>query len=817
MCRLPERRAPEKRRRVRLWKTRVCAHYRATAGYVKLKDAVVWSNLLSECGQDALHTLRLWVRRPWHVIFAIAVLAIGIGANTGVFSVVNALLLRSLPFRDADRLVYLRNFLPPDNSAAQFHEWRRQSAYLSDAAAFEENDINLGAGRTAARAHVAQASWNFFSLLGVEPVLGRGFARDEDMPGRNSVAVIGYGLWQELFAGDRRALGSTVRIDGKPLTVIGVAPPGFDYPHGAVLWKPASFSPGNNGWETIARLKPGFTRAQARGPFQADFDRLTRTSLYRPVPVIIPLRDEVAGPAKTASLALMAGVVLILLIACANLANLLMARVADRAAELAIRSALGASRARLVRQLLTECLLLSIAGAAAGLPVALWTTSLAARVQPAPLAVLSYSLIDARVLGFALAASIVTGVLFGVMPGLNAGRTIAAARAGSPHARETLVAVQVALTIVLLSSAFSVGRAFTQMTRTARGFDARGLVTVNVSLEGTAQQFAHRNLAWFEQALARVRDLPGVRAASATEFLPIYATAYVGGPFGADGRPAKEPSLLVPVLSDYFRTMGGRIVAGREFTDAEVRSNAYVVVVNERFARQLGGAADAIGHHVTDITDTPMRIIGVVQAMDYMTEAAAAEPSQVFVPAGEPGSFFSTIVVRVDGRAEDHLAAVRDALRSLDPQVPVFGAKTMQQRLEDALARPRFYSTAARFFAAFALLLAAVGIYGVVSWAVGRRMREMGIRMAVGRTPARLRATVLAQGLRTVGIGAAVGIVVAVASGRLLDRLISSAGAPDAETFACSVCLIAVVASLAVWSATRRIATLDIMAVLRSE
>ncbi|PYT19583.1 MAG: hypothetical protein DMG57_44820 [Acidobacteria bacterium] len=380
-----------------------------------------------EVTQDARHTLRLGARRPWHTGFAILALAIGIGANTGVFSVVNALLLRSLPFRDPERLAYLSSFFEPHDSAKQFQEWGNQSTYLGDAAVFEQFDANLGGAGEWRRAHVVQASSNFFSVLGTQPVLGRGFASGDDVDatgwgstGRNAVAVISFGLWQELFAGDPKALGATIRIDGNPLTVIGVAPLGFDYPSKTVLWKPAAFSGGNNGWETIARLKPGITWKQARAAFAVEAEQLwpNRSPLQRIrfPSTIRELRDELAGPAKKGSLVLMACVVLILLIACTNVANLLMARTADRSTELSIRSALGASRGRISQQLLTECVLLSLTACTAGIFIALWTTSIAAAFQPAALAAQAYSIWDARVLCFAIAASVLSGLLFGVLP-----------------------------------------------------------------------------------------------------------------------------------------------------------------------------------------------------------------------------------------------------------------------------------------------------------------------------------------------------------------------------------------------------------------
>jgi predicted permease len=781
---------------------------------------------------DAKHTLRLWARRPWHTGFAILALAIGIGANTGVFSVVNALLLRSLPFQDPARLASLRNFFPPHDSTAQFHAWRGQSTYLADTALFETLDVNLGGGGEWRRAHVSQASSNFFSVLGTQPILGRGFLPGDDVdgvgwgsPGRNAVAVIGYGLWQALFGGDRKALGSTVRIDGTPLTVIGIAPPGFDYPGKAVLWKPAAFSPGNNGWEVIARLKPGITWPQARQAFATEADLLwpDRTPLQKiQFPSrIAELRDALAGPTKNASLVLMACVVLILLIACTNVANLLMARTADRATELSIRSALGASRARLLQQLLTECLLLSLVASITGLVVAFWTTSVAAKFQPSALASQVYSILDSRVLCFALAASVLSGLLFGILPSLYAGRVLTPGTRGSTgnHSsrliREALVAAQVMVTIVLLAGSISLGRAFTNLMRIDRGFDWTGLVTVNVSLEGTTHSLGNRRLAYFQEALDRIRRLPGVLNASETEFLPIYATGFIGGPFGLDGRPARQNSMLVPIFPDYFRTMGARILRGSEFTGAEAQGDAKVAIVNELFASEFGSPADALGRKVTIGNDPPLKIVGVVKAMDYMTDGANS--SQIFVPAQSPGGFFSTFVARVDGRAQDRLAMIRTAVQSVDPQVPVFGVKTMEQRLSDALARPQFCRTAVLCFAVFALLLAVIGIYGIVSYAVAQRTHEMGVRMALGTTPSQLRINLLRQGLIPIMAGAIPGIVGAVLSGRLLESLVHGAKSVNATGYVASVLSIALIAAIGIWIATRPIARLDISEILRTE
>jgi ABC-type antimicrobial peptide transport system permease subunit len=350
-----------------------------------------------------------------------------------------------------------------------------------------------------------------------------------------------------------------------------------------------------------------------------------------------------------------------------------------------------------------------------------------------------------------------------------------------------------------------------------RGYEVKGIVTVNVSLDGTTHQLAKRQLPYFEEILDRIRHLPGVRSASATDFLPLYASAFVGGPFGLDGRRAELNSSMLPILSDYFQTMGGRILYGREFTESEVRSGARVAVVNERFAAGFGTLQDAVGHQLTIEGDTPWRIVGVVKGMEYETDPTMVNSNQVFIPSTAPGSFFSTFVARVDGRAEDRLAEIRDAIQSVDPQVPVFGVKTMEQRLDEVFAAPKFYRTAVWTFASFALLLVVIGIYAIVSYAVVQRTQEMGIRMALGRTPIQLRGMMLRQGLLLVVAGAIPGIVGAQFTGHFLQALIDGAKPVDLITSAGVILFFVLVASTSIWSATRRIASLDIVAILRCE
>jgi putative ABC transport system permease protein len=776
--------------------------------------------------------------------FVILTLAIGIGANTGVFSVVNALLLRSLPFRDPERLVALHAFFEPHDSPQQFHEWRRQSAYLADAALLEQGDVNVGGSGDWRRVHVAQVTWNFFSLLGTQPALGRAFAAGEDVAapflvgeagstGPDAVAVIGYGLWQEELGGNPGALGSTIRLNGWPLKIIGVAPPGFDYPGGAVLWKPARMAQGNNGWETVARLKAGISWTQAREQFTAEAEWPNRmpTDRLRFPSLMTGLQDDLAGPTRNGSLVLMACVAAILLIACVNLANLLTAQTVDRTAEFSIRSALGASRKRLIQQLLSECLLLSLAGAIAGLFVAYWTTVVAAKLQPAPLMAQAYSLLDGRVVGFAIVLSMASALLVGLLPAWYAGRMHLFGSRGSVRGtrliREGLVAAQVALTIVLTAAALTTGEAFTRLMQGDRGFDVRGVVTVNVAMEGTRLRTAAERLGYMQQVLEQVRRMRGVRSASATESLPLYSFGSIGGRLQMEGRRAIENSKVVFVMPDYFRSMGGQVLRGREFTDADMQSDARVAVVSERCALAVGAGAEAIGREVSFGGSGHWRIVGVVKGMDYMVEGAeanqlmvrananTASANEIFLPSRSPGA--ATIVARVNGRAEDHLGMVRDAVRSVDPQVPVFDVKTMEQRMDGAVARPLFYRTAVVCFAGFAFLLALIGIYGIVSYAVSRRMHELGVRLALGSTPSALRARLVRQGLVTIGAGVIPGIAGSVFAGRFIQILVDGATPVNAMDYAALVVGIASAGAVGIWMASRSVARVDVVEVLRAE
>jgi putative ABC transport system permease protein len=791
--------------------------------------------IAEEFRQDARHTLRLWRQRPMPTVFTVAVLAVAIGATTGVFSVLNALLLRSLPFHEPDRLASLHMFMPPGNTdgpgSTPFHAWRQQSGYLQDAASFVTSEVTIDGSKDAQRVRLAETSWNFFALLGGQPAPGRAFAPGEDTPGQTAVAVIGHGLWGQLFGEDPRAVGAVIRVNGAPFTIIGVAPAGFDYPRQTQFWTPTSFDwqripkAGPIFWTTIGRLRPELTWTQARRAFETEAyqrspDRRTADAANRPA--LIPLQEQLAGPVKKASLLLLGGVALLLLLACANVANLLLSRTAARASELMIRTVLGASRARLTQQLLTEALLLSAVATLVGLFVAVWTAGVAAAAQPAQLSSQSYTILDWRVLGFAIALAFATGIVFGVGPALYAGRIdlgapgrTATASPRGTRTRKALIAAQIAATIVLLTGSVALGRGFLALLHVDNGYETRSIATMSVSFAGTAYETADRSQTYYGDVVRRVREVPGVVSVSATESLPLNVDSFMGNHFSVDKVDPSAPMATVTLVAPaFFSTMGSRVLYGREFSPEDLRSTEALAMISEELARTFGDPAAVVGRSLVSQRGKPRRIIGVVRGLRYGGPTSTTDP-QVFWLSRSPRTL--TIVAKVTGQARDRIAVIRDAVQSIDPKVAVFNVKSMDERLDEALARPKFYATAIVFFGGLGLLLAVIGVYGVVSYAVAQRTREMGIRLALGTTAGRLRALVMRETCATVGLGVGPGVGLAIAAGRSGNSLIVGADSFLIGTVIAAMIITTTVAAVATWSATNPIARLDILDVIRSE
>jgi predicted permease len=777
--------------------------------------------LLRELRQDLRYSVRIYSRRPVVTLLAVAALALAIGATTGVFSVVNALLLRSLPFRSPERIVQLGVAFRAADTASAFEAWRNRSAYLEDAAVYTQVDMNLGGSAESQRVKVAETSTGFFKTLGSEPEIGRAF-----IEGESNVAVIGYSLWQQFFGGDPRAIGSIIHLNNTPLTVVGIARPGLDYPAKTAIWTPTVFEiarlPKSSMffWVTFGHVKPGLTLKQAQSMFDAEQKRdspATRKNL-------VPLRTQLAGPVERASLVLLGAVVFVLLIACANVANLLLTRISERRKELVLRAALGASRARLIQQLITESILLTCLSAFVGLIVADWAAKLASSAQPAQLAVQNYTILDWRVLIFAAGLAILTGFLFGVLPASLIGRLqptedlIRSQPGGSSsrvrRLRSVLVAVQISLTLILLGGSIIMGRSFLKMLSTDLGYRTDHVVTMSVSLAGTRQE--NSAIEYYRTALERLRAIPGVESAGAIEALPLAVDGFSGAYFRMDSGKLVPYAAVIPATPDYFQTMATPIVHGRGLTAVDQRSSESVGVVNQEFLRVAGEDASFVGRRLTfPKGGRSVLIVGIVRDVLYAGPVDGAFP-QLFLPAEQRTPLFMTFVARVRGTTEAYLPICRAAIQSVDRQVPVFSVKTLDDRLTEALARPRFYTTAVLFFGGFALLLAVIGVYGVATYSIVQRTHELGVRIAVGASAQHLRWMLLRQSLLPVVIGISAGIAGAFALGRFLDHLIDSVQRVDAATCAVASILLASVAGVAIWSASQRVLRLDPMQVLRT-
>jgi putative ABC transport system permease protein len=812
-------------------RARLCLHALADLAFT------IPAELLREMGQDLRYAARVYRRRFLVTTLALGALALAIGATTGVFSVVNALLIRSLPFRAPERLVQVLGApVNPLGGRAGFLAWPASTAYFENVAGYFPTQMNLGIGNRSARVTVAEVSANFFQVLGSQPVFGRGFAPDEDIEGRDSVAVIAHAFWQQFFGEDPRALGATIYVNGTPLTVIGVAPPALDFPGKTAIWTPTLFDyqrlplQGVFYGQTIARLKKGATVGRASALYEADVLRGEKRPRLPGMerPQLISLQDQLAGPIRQASFVLMALVGFVLLIACANVAHLLLARAAERRQELTIRNALGASRARLVQQLITESMLLTALAAGAGLIVARWASQVAAAAQPAQLAFQDYAVLDWRVLGFAAALAGLTGLLFGVLPAVLMGRMqiaqdslrgrTAGQWSGAGRMRAALLAMQAALTLVLIAGAVTMGSSFLRLVGTDLGFRTGGVVTLNVSLPGTSWDSGNRTGEYYNDALTRLRAIPGVESAGAAGYLPLTRYyAYMGASMDLDASH-HATALFDYVSPDYFRTMGTRIVEGRDFRETDRPGADRVAIVNEEFANKLGVGPHLVGKRVTTRfgSGRTYTIVGVVQS-ELLSGPGVAPGAEMYLPMTQSPPGFATFVARVSGNVTPYLAASRDAVQQLDPHVPVYDVKTLDDRLSETLARPRFYTTAVLFLASFALLLAIVGTYGAASYAIAQRTHEIGVRIAVGATPGGLRTALLGQNLLPMACGGGLGIAGAATLGRYLQHLIAGAETIGMGTCAVAAITLAAAAALAVWTATRRIVRMDPTAALRSE
>jgi len=815
--------------------------------------------LLDHLRQDARFAVRLLIRTPLLTAAIVATLALGIGVASAVFSLVHAVVLRPLAYDEPDRLVQLYESGNRDGgegdwvSFPNFRDWRAKAAVFEEMAAYRYRLFTLTGAEGPESLLGLECTDRLFSVLGVPPLLGRTFAPGEERPGRERVAVISHGLWQRRYHADPNVVGRAVMLGGQPYSIVGVMPATFQFPNGipgemAVqrdLWIPMRPSDdleerGSHNYWAVARLAPGVTLEQARAVMRTLADNLARQypESNRDFTVtVLPLNIYVAGTARQALLLLLAAVGAVLLLMCANVANLLLSRAEARRREMAMRQALGASRARLVTQTLTESLMLAAAGAAAGLGIAYYATRLLVRLAPRNIPRLSDAAVDMQVLAFLVIVTGCVGILFGLAPAfwasyvnvqqsLKEGSARISGRSIGARIRQALVVTQLALAVMLLVAAGLLVRSFVQVMRIDLGFNAPHLMTAIVNLPPARYGDPSQQVAFFENALRRIEALPGVVSAAVSDSLPLTGINDQGG-FAIEGRPAPAPGTNGPhgnrprVSAHYFGAMGLRPIEGRLF-DARDRSDSLpVAVVSDLAARMYWPGTSPVGKRLaTAWTDDgrPIwrQIVGIVQATRHFG-LEAPQKAEIYLPYQQGPYPFMQLVVRTQGDPEASIAPIRQAIAGLDPNQPVFAFQTMDSLITAASARRRFQTSLLTAFAVLALLLAAIGVYGVIGHMVVQRSREIGVRLALGAVSSDVVAMVLRSGLRLTVAGIAAGLAGAVALSRILRTFLFGVSSLDPLTYGAVGAILVLVAALATYLPSRAAARLDPLIVLREE
>lgn len=800
--------------------------------------------------QDIRYALRSLSRGRGFAVVAIACLALGIGATTTIFSLVNAYYLKPAPFAQPDRLAkvteYWRQFGAEQWAVAplNFLDWTSDTSIFEDAAMYQHAGWVLGDGDAPEVVGGERVTPNLFTLLGVRPALGRTFASVEGTAGRDHVVILSDGLWRRRFAADPHVVGRTVLLDGTPYTVVGVMPRSFAFPGNAALWAPltirlATETRGNNSVAAVVRLRPGVTIEQADAHVRAVSRRLEAEYAEANTGLIAhvrPFRDRLTDPApiRTVLLIMLGAVGFVLLIACVNVANLSLARAITRQRELAIRAALGARRRRLVRQLLTESVLVALAGGALGVLIAMWSLDLIWRVPSVSRGVPPWQTfdIDWRVLLFTLVVSLGTGIVFGTLPAMRAtrpdlhdalkdGARGAGAGARTNQLRSALVVVEVALSLVLLVGAGLLIRSAVRLESVDPGFDTAHLLVARVALGGTRYDAASARPAFFGDLMRRLEALPGIEAATATSLVPLQAT--VGRTISVEGqvsRPGGEPvDYYSVVTAHYFGALGIPVLSGRSFTEQEVEAGGNVAIINRAMARHYWNGADAVGRRIrfgTDSTRPWLTVVGVVP--DVRQRGLDRPPGdQLYVPHAMDTGWGMSLLIRTSGDPAAAMEMVRREIARADPAIAVSSIAPMREVMRRSFAESHLLTSMFGAFAAVALFLAAVGIYGVIAYAVTQRAHEIGVRMALGAERRDVLRLVVKQGLAFAVAGVAVGVVGASAVTRTLTSLLYGVSPLDPATFAVTSLLLAGVALLASYVPARRAARVDPVTALRSE
>jgi predicted permease len=798
------------------------------------------------------------MRTPGFTAIVICTLSLAIGATTAVFSIVNGVLLAPLPLRDASRVVAVsslgRDGSPNPMSYQDFMDYRAQSHLLSAMSAVDVGTHNLtGTSGDPLRLSGARVNANFFSVLGVSPILGRAFAPKEDAKNAARTTVLSEGLWRSRFGADPRIIGTEITVDGRSYTIIGVAPR-IDIPRPTDIWLPlipesGEDDPSNRGahyLRGVGRLAPGATIERAAtelAQIAKVLERQYPESNTHFSATAIPLRESIVGRVRPALLVMLGGVGFVLLIACANVANLLLVRASTRETEIAVRTALGAGRRVLVRQLVTESMLLSLGGAIIGTSLAAWAVDAVKTFGPARVPRLAQVSIDARVLGFSIILAIVTGLLFGLVPALHAARTNvgqmlkestrgSSSRRGTRRTRGMLVVTEMALAVILLIGAGLLARSFVALTSVDLGFHAPNVVTMSVSLPTTKYPWDQQAITFADRLLEQVQAMPNVEHAAIAFGRPLSESA-IRVTFDRDDRPPSTPEHrtiadIRTVTPGFFSTLGIPLVAGRGLQKSDLPNAPQVAVVSQSFARQYFPNENPIGKRITvgwgrqrsenkaDTVSAGGEIVGIVGDVKALGPSEAPPPI-VYLPFTQAPITDVSLLVRSSGSASTVINGARAAIREVDADLPIFDVKTMADALSESVAQPRFYAILLGSFAVIALIIAALGIYGVISYAVSQRTRELGIRIALGAQHDRVVRLVIGQGLTLTLLGIVIGVVGAYALTRLLASLLFGVAAADPLTFTAVALVFVAVACVASYLPARRAAAVDPIIAMRAE
>ena len=802
--------------------------------------------------QDLRFAVRSFLRAPRFTIPAVLALALGIGSTSAIFSIVYGVLLKPLPYDDPDRIVVvwennLRRNRPRNVvAAANYAAWRERTQTLEHLGMVGPARLNLMLNGQPEEVSGVFATSHVFPALGVQPALGRAYSESEDEDGRDAVVVLGYEFWRARFNGREDVLGTTLVTNGVSRTIIGVMPPDFTVvgqranfliPYGFTLERLRS-APGRGSSHGLARLKDGVSFAQAEAEMKAIMAQLEKEAPQRNTGwsvTLVPVHEQVVDQIRPALLVLAGAVGLVLLIACVNVANLLLARSTARERELGIRTALGAKRIRLVRQMLSESLLLGAAGGAAGLVLAyaFHRGLLALVADRIPVPRLDQVALDTTVLGFTIVLSLATGLVFGVVPAVLASSSASESlheggRHGSgPKSRRvlsTLVVAEVALSLVLLAGAGLLIRSFLRLQDVNPGFRTEGVLTARVQLPASRYDEDRKSSAFFSEAVSRVATLPGVRSAAGISFLPL-AGPGIGTSFYVTDRPepaaGEYPTTEVrPITPNFFETMGIPRLAGRDFQASDTLDSPRVAVIGETLARRHLAGENPIGKqlHVNIGRPPGMRVevVGVVRDIQFASLDAELRPT-VYIPHTQLSIGLMTLVVRADGDPLSQVGAITKVVRDIDPELPLADVRTMQDVVDLTTARQRTVAVLLTVFALLALVLAGVGVYGVMAYSVARRTQEIGVRMALGATPQSVFGMVLGQALRLVALGVVIGLAAAAGLTRLLETLLFETEPLDLWTFAATATVLIIVATLASYVPARRGTRIAPVEALRAE